>query len=58
MVMKKHLFNTFNISQLKDCAIYLNRCTICRAIKITIVEYNKDGYVNDDVFIRGSQYCE
>lgn len=55
----RHIFEDFKISSEKGYDIVLNRCKICMAIKLAIIEHNEDSITidDDDLYLRGTKYC-
>lgn len=59
IVILRHIFEEFKISNGKGYDIILNRCKICMAIKLAIIEHNKESITidDDDLYLRGTKYC-
>lgn len=59
IVILRHIFEDFKISSGKGYDLVLNRCKICMAIKISIIEYDEESITLDDdgLYLRGTKYC-
>lgn len=57
-MQRNHLFEEFKLLSELGRQVLLCRCKICKAIKLSIIEYGKREIDTDDTYLRGSKYCE